>query len=54
MTGSQAKTAEAVLEEALIRCFGHPGPVPATLLLHSHVGQVLNSQRYTATVMAYG
>jgi len=49
-----AQTAEAALEEALIHRFGHLGRVPGLLQLRSDNGLVFTSNRYMATVKAYG
>jgi len=49
-----ARTAEAALEEALIRWFGVLGRVPWSIVLRSDNGLVFSSRHYTATVRAYG
>jgi putative transposase len=49
-----APTAEAALEEALIRRFGHLGRIRGVLTLRSDNGLVFSSRRYMATVKAYG
>ncbi len=49
-----ARTAEAALEEALIRRFGALGRVPRPIVLRSDNGLVFSSRHYTATVRAYG
>jgi putative transposase len=48
------KTAEAALEEALVRRFGYLGRVPGELSLRSDNGLVFTSRYCTATVRAYG
>lgn len=50
----KSKTAESVLEHALISRFGCLGRVPETLLSRSDNGLVFTSLNYTARVKSYG